>query len=151
MKILVTSVCLFISTFTYALPLPEWAKKEFEKKGLKEKFELADFIRPAQLEADFNGDGRMDIAFLVVEKQSGKKGIIILHQNDPVVYQLGAGSAFGDGGEDFAKMQAWSIAEDVEVRRNERIRRGIEVSFPETGSAVIIFDGQDYNWQVQEG
>ncbi len=73
MKILLTITCLFFSVFTYASQLPEWARKDFERKGLKDKFELADYLRPAFLEVDLNGDVSSDIAILVIEKQTGKR------------------------------------------------------------------------------
>jgi len=151
MKILLTIGCLFFSMLSFATQLPEWARKDFERKGLKDKFELADYLRPSYLEVDLNGDMSTDIAILVVEKQTGKKGIIILHKDDPNVYILGAGNAFGDGGNDFVKMESWKIVNDVTIRRNDRIRTGIEVNFTEKSPAVIIFDGKEYNWQVQEG
>ena len=151
MKILLTLSCLFFCVFTYAAQLPDWARKDFEKKGLKDKFELADYLRPAYLEVDLNGDFSNDIAILVIEKETGKKGIVILHQGDPNVYILGAGNAFGNGGNDFGNMESWKIVNDVSIRRNDRIKTGIEVNFMEMGPAVIIFDGKGYNWQVQEG
>ncbi|WP_045462026.1 hypothetical protein [Sporocytophaga myxococcoides] len=151
MKILWTISCLFFSVLSYASQLPEWARKDFERKGLKDKFELADYLRPAYLEADLNGDMRNDIAILVIEKQTGNKGLLILHQGDPNVYILGAGSTFGDGGNDFVKMNSWKIVNDVSIRRNNRIKTGIEVNFTDMSPAVIIFDGKEYNWQVQEG
>ena len=60
------------------------------------------------MQADFNGDGRADVALHVVDRRSGKEGIaFLLRGQRPLV--LGAGQPFGNGGDDFSWMDLWRV------------------------------------------
>ena len=53
------------------------------------------------MEGDLNGDGEVDVAVLVKERETGKIGIAIVHGPSRRVTILGAGVGIGNGGDDF--------------------------------------------------
>ena len=80
--------------------VPVWVKEEFFSKELNKKYSFGKYLTPSFLIADFDGDKRVDAAVLIVEKRTGKKGVLIVHKSRDY-YILGAGNAFGNGGDDF--------------------------------------------------
>ena len=60
-------------------------------------------------QADFNGDNNQDIVFLITEKQTKKKGILLIHNKTNECFLLGAGMRFGNGGDNFKWVDKWSI------------------------------------------
>ncbi|NEU06835.1 hypothetical protein GZH53_00785 [Flavihumibacter sp. R14] len=72
--------------------VPSWFTESFKSKGLEKKYKLQPFLTPQSLQADFNGDSNSDVAVLVVEKVSKKKGILIIHQITKDHFVFGAGT-----------------------------------------------------------
>ncbi|WP_210465525.1 hypothetical protein [Rufibacter roseolus] len=72
--------------------LPSQWEKQLAGLQLDTLYQLADFTSPSFLEGDFNGDNQGDIAFLVSNKRTAEKGILILHGQKPKEYFVfGAG------------------------------------------------------------
>lgn len=90
-------------------PVEPWYSKTFYTKGLKERFLIDSSLTPRYLEADFNGDKLLDYACLIRDKQSNKKGLLIIHNKTQDYFFFGAGKDFGNGGEDFKWIDKWSI------------------------------------------
>jgi hypothetical protein len=95
-----------------ALPLadqlPAWAAKPWAAAAAANNIEISGALNPFYQRGDFDGDGRADLAILVRDKASGKVGILMLHRvGKPVL--LGAGLPFGNGGDDFAWIDQWSV------------------------------------------
>ncbi len=67
--------------------------ERFKNTELDSLYEISNKIHPNYLKADFDGDGKDDIVYLIKEKQSGKIGLIFLHQNN-LVYVIAAGNEF---------------------------------------------------------
>jgi hypothetical protein len=122
--------------------LPSWAIKAFNKK-LSARYELVQKMEPSFLAGDFNGDGRSGVALLIQERTTGKVGIAILESGKNQFKILGAGKSFGNGGDDFSWMDAWSIRHSGKADQPYVEKR-------EAASAVIYWDGSKYKWQ-QEG
>ncbi|THU35984.1 hypothetical protein FAM09_21590 [Niastella caeni] len=59
--------------------LASWASDAFRQKGFDKKYEIASFLKPSYWQADFNGDNNQDIVLLITEKQTKKKGILLIH------------------------------------------------------------------------
>ncbi|WOD43657.1 hypothetical protein [Hwangdonia lutea] len=93
-----------------AVILKEKAVVEIQKKEKKDSISLKQLLKinnldsiyalsnkvsPNFLKADFNGDNKEDIAFLVEELKSKKIGLIFFHSNDSY-FILGAGIKFND-------------------------------------------------------
>jgi hypothetical protein len=133
-------VCLTVSAAD--TELPAWAVKVFNEK-LSTRYELVQRPEPSFYVGDFNGDGKSDVALLIKEKTTAKVGIAIVEGNQRKIKILGAGKSFGNGGDDFSWMDAWSIRQSGKVDR-------LYVAKKEAASAVIYWDGSKYKWQ-QEG
>ena len=121
---------------------PAWAMKVLSE-GLNTRYELVQKLEPSFYVGDFNGDGKSDVALLIKEKTTAKVGIAIVEGGESKITIVGAGKSFGNGGDDFSWMDAWSVRHSGKVDR-------LYVAKRETASAVIYWDGSKYKWQ-QEG
>ena len=112
---------------------------------------------PSYLQGDFNGDGNIDVAVLVKQRATGKLGIAIVHGGMGKATILGAGTAIGNGGDDFAWMDSWQVyaknraahaAGEASVLR----LRGdaLLVKILDAASALIYWNGEKYVW-LQQG
>jgi len=117
-------------------------------------------INPFYLEADFNGDEQLDIAFFVKHKTDEKKGILIIHGKSKKIFLLGAGNSFGNGGDDWNWLEVWKVyrsktaekttfSDSYEIVGSETVQLqnvAIEVSASESASNLIIWNGEEYEW-----
>lgn len=140
--------------------LPNWVKVNLHKVKLDKSLVAIHYIHPLCLSADFNGDGFEDIAILVKEKIAHKKGILIIHGNTFEGVVLGAGKAFGNGGDDFKWMEIWKLNDQKEVglttfsdngdilgSENISVKNiSIEIAPNEGPSNLITFSHNKYIW-----
>jgi hypothetical protein len=136
--------------------LPEWFTEIFNSQHLDSTYKFADFINPFYLEGDFNGDGKLDIAVLIAERASAKRGIIICHGSTNSYFVLGAGNTFDDKGDDFYWMDIWKVYRESTVTpgvlETEIIvlqGQAIYIAKSESASAIIYWTGQNYKWYQQ--
>ena len=89
--------------------LPAWAAKPWAAaSAARPRRDCSRPVNPFYQRGDFDGDGRADLAILVRDKATGKIGILVLHRvGKPTL--LGAGRSFGNGGDDFAWIDQWSV------------------------------------------
>jgi hypothetical protein len=144
-------------------PLPSWALDAFRQKVLDKKYVIASFLKPSYWQADFNGDNNHDIAVLITEKQTKKKGLLLIHNITNEYFILGAGTKFGNGGDDFKWADQWSIyskkianetqfdsktGDIIGGKKVKLSRPGILVEDYEDGAAlagaIIYWDGRKY-------
>jgi hypothetical protein len=141
-----------------ALPLdsqlPAWAAKPWAAAATANRIEAFGGVNPFYQRGDFDGDGKSDLAILVREKATGKIGILVLHRvGKPVL--LGAGRAFGNGGDDFAWLDQWSVDDGAaDARRTDdssgsRRPDGLFVAKEGAASAVIRYRNGKYFWRQQ--
>jgi hypothetical protein len=121
---------------------PAWAMKVLSER-LSTRYELVQKLEPSFYVGDFNGDAKSDVALLIKEKTTAKVGIAIIDGGESKIQIVGAGRSFGNGGDDFSWMDAWSVRHSGKVDR-------LYVAKNEAASAVIYWDGSKYKWQ-QEG
>jgi hypothetical protein len=111
-------------------------------------------VQPFYLRGDFNSDRKTDVAVLVKQRTTGKLGIAVIHGATDKVTILGAGTAIGNGGDDFEWMDFWEIysKDRVATGRNVPKLRGdsLLVSKSEAASALIYWNGKRYVW-LQQG
>lgn len=160
---------IFILTFTaghsQTATLPKWFSDTFSAKGLDKKYVIASFLKPSFLEADFNGDTIQDIAILVTEKTTKRKGILLIHGGTNEQFLFGAGSSFGNGGKDFKWADKWTLYTKktaLETKFDKKsgdiiggktvklVRPGILIEDYEDSAAVaggiIYWSGKKYVW-----
>ena len=88
---------------------PAWAMKVLSER-LSTRYELVQKLEPSFYVGDFNGDGKSDVALLIKEKTTAKVGIAIIDGGESKIKIVGAGKSFGNGGDDFSWMDAWSAS-----------------------------------------
>ena len=137
--------------------IPKWAADLFFAKNLNAQYDFALALTPSCLIADFNGDGKVDVAVLVKQRSTGKLGLAIIHGATNTVTILGAGTPMGNGGDDFAWMDSWQIyskARAAHAKRESGMPRirgdALLVSKTEAASALIYWNGKRYVW-LQHG
>jgi len=134
--------------------LPAWAAKPWAAASAANNVEISGAVNPFYQRGDFDGDGKADLAILVRDKATGKIGILMLHRaGKPVL--LGAGRSFGNGGDDFAWIDQWSIDDGGS---NSRRGGGSSASEPAdalwvakegAASALIRYRNHRYVWRQQ--
>lgn len=164
-KFIISTLILFVYTNLQAQEeineevlwnTPEWVSEVFESRGLSQKYNISSAINPFYLRGDFNGDGLPDISIFIEEKNTKKKGIAVLHSNTNSFNILGAGTKFGNGGDNFKWMDMWSVYKKQPV--GQGVGEGepptlkseaLYVGKSEAASALIYWNGNDYTWYQQ--
>jgi hypothetical protein len=140
--------------------LPNWSILKLNDLKISDRYKISDYMNPFYLEADFNGDNKLDIVITVIEKNSKKKGFIIIHQNTNDYFIIGAGTKFGNGGDDFTWMDIWKLHRDLQAHELTFKENGdiddskdlllkstaITVEKSESASGLIYWDGEKYKW-----
>jgi len=108
--------------------LPSWAEQMWLTLSQSSNLQFSTRLNPCMWRGDFNGDRRADLALLVTHAGSKKEGIAFLLQGrKPLV--VGAGTDFGNGGDDFS----WMDLCYVEAHGNYK---GKSVNFQSDGLVV---------------
>lgn len=121
------------------MSLPRWVDSVVGPLLQEKRYELGLTLNPFFQVGDFDRDQRLDAAVFVRSRESGKHGVLMLRRADPRPLALGAGSAFGNGGDDFSWLDNWRV---------EPSRRGDQlfVEKSESASGAITWDGEGYRW-----
>ena len=72
--------------------LPDWFRTWFEAQGLQARFEIACYLNPFYLRGNFDARGQLDLAVPVVERSSGKRGVLVVHRPGLAFFVWGAGT-----------------------------------------------------------
>ena len=133
-------------------PLPAWAEAAWQSLATQQGLARRTRLDPSMQKADFDGDGRADIAVLVVHVASRKEGIAFLFRARPARV-IGAGRPFGNGGDDFTWIDTWRV-EPREQARSVRGGRtlhidgaGLVVEKESSASALIYLDSGRPRWR----
>lgn len=140
--------------------LPDWFNFSFNKLKLNSSYKISDYINPFYLEADFNGDNTLDIAVAIEQKETNKKGFVVLHAGREDFFIIGAGNPFGNGGDNFNWMDIWKVYRnqgeqeltynaDSEIEGSRAVRlknTGIYVEKSESAGGLIYWDSYQYVW-----
>ena len=141
---------------------PSWCKDEIAK--LDKKYTISSYLHPNFIAADFSGDGIEDIAIAITGPQV-KKGILIINQETKKKYFLGAGTNFGNGGDDWAWLVNWKLFTEKKAQQTQidektgdilgsktmmLKRSAIQLYELNDGSpsevALIYWNGKAYTW-----
>jgi len=133
--------------------IPKMIDKAIANESFAKKYELSYRMNPSYLRGDFNGDNKIDVAVLVKERSMGKIGIAIISGANNKVTILGAGTAIGNGGDDFAWMDSWEIYSKDRIASGTSVPKlygdALLVSKSEAASALIYWNGKRYAWRQQ--
>ncbi len=140
--------------------LPEWFLETRTLDGivLMNEYEVDDRLNPLYLEADFNGDDRLDIAVPIRHKKSDKEGLAIIHGETGDIHIIGAGIQIKNGlSDDMSIIDIWKInrKEKNEVGVEENTGTGekgelilnapsLQVEKSEVGGGQIYWNGKEY-------
>lgn len=120
------------------MELPHWTLSTFEKESFKNSYSFDTRINPFYLNVDANGDKNLDFAAIVVEKASGRRGIIVLEQATDSLHVFGAGNQNTLGGANWNWLIGWKV--------EDRLTAGSGVK-KNVGMAFILFtDKETVNW-----
>lgn len=125
---------------------------------INKSYKIENRLNPLYLEADFNGDGILDIAIPIYEINTNKKGIVIIHGKTFEVYILGAGKSFKNSlGDDQSYIDIWRVNHKKENKPGVEEETGngengililenpsIEIEKSELGSGQIYWNGKEY-------
>jgi hypothetical protein len=134
--------------------IPELIDRAITNGLLAKEYELSFRVNPFHLRGDFNGDGKIDVAALVKQRSTGKVGIAIINGATDTVTILGAGTAIGNGGDDFEWMDSWETYSKDRMASGTSVPKlrgdALLVSKSEAASALIYWNGKRYVW-LQQG
>lgn len=146
---LIVSAVLFAIINKYAFAqskVPTWFLTTFHKNQLEKKYELSAYRKPYFLLADFNGDKRDDVAALVIDKTTKKKGILIIHAESKSYYLFGAGNDNTNGGADFKWLDKWGLYKEKEAGETIYAKDGDIIDWKThklLRPAIILWDVED--------
>lgn len=101
-----------LQEFSNTKQLLEWLVKTGLMKELSQKKGVLfdSRLAPAYLQADFNGDGNLDISIPVKQIKSGKFGFVIVHGHSHAIHIIGAGTLVKNGlSDDLSDDDEWSV------------------------------------------
>ncbi|MBG8555337.1 FG-GAP repeat protein [Hymenobacter guriensis] len=142
---------------------PAWAQVQWQQQKLEQTFSRNNYLRTALLQADFNGDGKVDVAIPVVWRATGSQGVIIFHQGQAAPFMIGTTSnptdelpkgnlAWANQWKLFTKQKTYEVYLDKQETLRERpvtLRYpAIEFSDGEKGG-VLYWTGTRYRWLYQ--
>jgi hypothetical protein len=133
------------STSTAASATPAWAEAAWRKESAARGLVRDSTVMPVLWSADFDGDDKADVAWLVKRSTSRARGVLIVHASGRAAQLCGAGVMFGNGGDNFDWMDMWRV---VPSRSGKGSSLLVEKS--ESASGRIEFRGGRYRW-VQVG
>jgi len=134
---------------------PTWARPVVFESELMKNYVLDYSRNPFYLEADFNGDGLIDIAFFVKSKLEGKTGILIVNQGKNVGFVLGAGKDMGMGSDIFW-CKTWYVYREKFIFNFKDKKKKFLIYYPaielvktDDTSLVIYWDKKRYKTHIK--
>jgi hypothetical protein len=130
--------------------LPDWFRTWFEAKGPQARFEISCYLNPFYLRGNFDARGQLDLAVLIVERSSGKRGVLVVHRPGLAFYVLGAGTEIGNGGDSFSWLDVWHVdaAPRLEAGRPEAgfVGEVLNLAKSDSASGWVGWNGRKYVW-----
>lgn len=158
MRALATIQLILTSLVLHGQPSPpSWAQERI--KEIEKEYDVAKYIYPYFLQADFSGDQKDDLAILIQSKTQ-KKGIAIILTENNKHFIIGAGREFSNGGDNFSWADKWEVFNrkvtyettfkedgDVDGAKQVRLDRpAIEIRENEGSGGLIYFNGTEFVW-----
>ena len=133
---------------TYRLwSLPQWVQQALGEPAFSRTYELHFGVNPFYQRGDFDGDNAMDVAVLIRQRGTRKIGIAFVHQGSKRWHIVGAGSPLGNGGDDFSWLGVWRVEPGTALKERTGFRPEVLfVERPESASALLFWNGKQYEW-----
>lgn len=168
--VVAVATCLFSSAasgkgFESSLDPPHWAAKSLAATGIEEwpgslggaVYTVSRHLSPNSVVADFDGDGKDDLAILVRRKTDDRFGIAIVlragAKKAEKAFIVGAGEKFGSGGLDFRWMDSWSVLDHERMSANAQKvgpkGQGLVLQKRDAAAGSIVYDGSKFVWVAQ--
>jgi hypothetical protein len=127
--------------------LPRLAGTVLARGGRADKYEVFLGLNPYFIRGQFDDDSAIDVAVQIREKSTGKRGVAIIHGTDSSLHVIGAGTPFGNGGDDFSWLWVWR-AEPPTARPDISTvgREFLYVEKPESAGGMVWWNGRAYVW-----
>lgn len=143
--------------FELASNLPRAFSEYLRSAEGLDSYKLEARINPFYLQGDFNSDGHTDTVVFVVETQSRKRGLLIVHGATNDRYVLAAGTLFSGRGDNFSRFDAWHVYPRGAVSRGADAATdpptlrgdGVYLEVLESSSGIVYWDGAKYAWYQQ--
>lgn len=149
-----------VSDFYVMSRLPEW----FVELGLLQQLKLEevylfdDRLNLLYLEADFDGDGHLDIALPIKHIQNKKRGFAIIHGQTAEIHIIGAGIKISNGlSDDLNSADIWKVNRKKvnQPGLDETTGNGekgallldlpsLQIETAEIGGGLIYWNGKEY-------
>lgn len=165
--ILILLIILTYNANAQQHPLPMWFTQAFKQYRLQEKYELKSFLKSRLLQADFNGDGLKDIVTTIIERKTGKKGLLLIHRGSNNINVFGAGTKVGKAGfddtDDLKWIDGWELYKDkiayetkfdngdiIGTTKRKLLNKAISIWSEQDGTplagGLITWNGKKYIW-----
>ncbi len=127
--------------------LPSLAAYAVGRPQFADKYEVFIGLNPYYQRGLLDEDAIPDEVVQIVEKHTGRRGIAIVRGCDSTVRVLGAGTPFGNGGDDFRWLWVWRIeSARTYPGIQSTAREVLLVEKPESAGGVIWWNGSTYVW-----
>lgn len=134
--------------------IPKWAIPVLESNELFQNYTIIDSMNPFYFEADYTGDGVIDIALMVKSNVSGEVGIFIINGGKNICFVMGAGKPIGIG-TDISSCDRWFVYRDKYIYNfNARKKKfpikhpGLEFPKMENRSIIVYWDKRKYKTYI---
>jgi hypothetical protein len=153
-----------LAGFTSGMDPPHWAAKQMKASGIEAwpgdnsgaQYDISRHLPTYFVEGDFDGDTKADLAVLVRRQADEKFGIAVLLRTGTKAKFMGAGTKFGNGGDDFRWMDTWSARGEDDFPKRARSawkgappkekRDGLVVAKGGSPRGLIAYDGSKFVW-----
>ena len=139
---------------------PDWVLEAdtINRLLLKSDCEFDNRMNPMYFEEDFNGDGVIDIAIPIKDKETNKVGFAIIHGNSFNLFILGAGTKVENGlTDDWDYINIWKInrkeinnaglEENTGTGKDGELildNPSLEIEKSEVGGGLLYWNGKNY-------
>lgn len=169
MRYIIFAITLLIAAKSTVqnVDMPTWFVDVYKQKKINEKYVFKAFLKPAFLQADFDGDGIADIAALIVDKRTNNKGILLITGKTYKSIVFGAGNKIGklgfDDFDNFNWIGGWKIynqkiayetkfdnGDIVGTIKKKLPNRGLSIWSLQDGEplagGIIYWNGKGWSW-----
>ncbi|WP_299822102.1 hypothetical protein [uncultured Pontibacter sp.] len=133
------------------MELPHWSLAALEAPAFKNSYDFDTSINPFYLTLDIDGNCSMDMAAVVVEKASGRRGIALLHHESDSALVFGAGNPNTFGGINWNWLVGWKAEERLTAGAKVSAHKGTAlILYTETsGANWMYWNGKEWEWVAQ--